>query len=222
MLEVAVAVLVAGLLLGSLTGALLAGVDRSAAAREQLGGMGVDPGDDISAYAWTWGPCLVSSAWRPGPELGLTLRDPRGTAALAVGLWIEGWFQGEWEADQSGSVVISNAAWSGREGCEAVVRLRAAGAAWGPPWRTLVADEEGRVSGLAAGACTDTGTGIVVHPPMAASHILRLSWAAVAPEMGVSLPFFLGGVPAAGVGLAVDGATQSWRMGEGRDLDVYY
>ena len=222
MLEVMVAVLVAGVLLGPLADAVLSGLNQSVRVREQAEDLSAASLRAASMGDWTWGWAVVSAQWFPGPALEVIPYRFDASVAPFVGLWIDGWFCGEWEADPSGFVSLPSATWSGREGREAVVRARAAEGSWGPPWRSLVADSRGIVTGVQTEGPSGAGAGeVVVHFSSAANPLLHVSWAET-PLTSASSPSIAEDVPATPGAVAIDEMLQSWVMEAGRGLDVYY
>jgi hypothetical protein len=222
LLDVMVAVLVAGVLIGPLAGAVLSGLNQSARVRQQAEDLSAASLEATSMADWTWGSVVVSAQWLPGPALEVIPYRFDKSVTPFVGLWIDGWFCGEWQADPGGSLSLSSATWAGWEGREAVVRVRAAEGAWGPPWRSLVADSRGVVADVQAGGPTGSGAGeVVVHAPSAANPLVEASWAQ-APLTSASPPLIAEDVPAAPSTIAMDESLQSWVMEAERGLDVYY
>lgn len=223
LLEVMVAVVLLGVLVGPLAGSVMAAAAQSERLRQQAGELSADPVEGFILAAWTWGPGLASVDWRPGPALEVTPCFPDQGSAALVGLWIDGWFQEEWEVGFGSSLLIPLQTWSAHEGGEAVVRSRGQGGAWGPPWRSLVADAGGTVAGLGLREAGSVGaTQMVVHPPLAGSAAVDPSWSADGSSLDASLPVILTLVPEGPVGVSLASWAQSTRMRGQRDLDVYF
>ena len=125
LLEVMVAVVVAGILLGPLAGAMMSASTQAGRVRVQAGGLSERSLDAAAMDAWVWGGLVVSAKWRPGLALEVDTRLAEGAAGdPGVGLWVDGWFHGEWPTNPLGSAVIETATWSGCQGREAVLRVR--------------------------------------------------------------------------------------------------
>jgi len=222
---VLVEVLVAVMLLGFLVVPLAAGVQsatgradgvRSQAARVSDLSWDLDSGD-----AWEWGATVSSAWWQPGPSLYIQLQKRNGQDHIA-GLWLNGWFQGEVEPDDNGTVRVEAPGWYGSAGEELVVRVRTATGTWGAPWRLVVPAADG-VSASSA-SVGDGGIGeTVAHVPAVANPPLRPSWMEVSPQGSPpGLLFFLPS-PGPGTGeIELDGRRQFWKTEAGRGLDVYF
>lgn len=223
LLEVMVAVVVVGILVGPLAGAVMSAAAQAARIREQANDLAEKSIDAETMGAWTWGGLVISARWLPGPALELGSQLPEEDAGTySAGLWVDGWFQGEWPTGSGGTVVIRPETWPDREGREAVVRVRATGAAWGPPWRSLVPGSDGLVAITpATGSGSPGSSETVVHPPNAGNPELEASWTG-GPTPALSLPFVIEAPPTGPVGAIVEESGQSWLMEIGRGLDVYF
>ena len=142
------AILVAGVLLAPLAGAALSATAQSPRVREQAQDVGAQWPRAEALAAWGWGPSTISATWLPGPILEVAPCVGDDDAGGLVGVWIEGWFQGEWEVDQGAEVAIPSSVWHARKEGEAVVRVRSVDSSWGPPWRSLIANGQGNVAAV--------------------------------------------------------------------------
>ena len=218
MLEVVVAVVLAGVLLGPIVGAALSAISQAANIREDNHDLN---GNNAVATAWSYGPRAVSAGWIAGPELRVSVED---SEPVLAGVWIDGWFQGEWEMAPGDSLVLPVTIWTHAAGREALVRIRRPDAPWGPPWRSLVAGISGTVASVNGDVSSGSTEGrVIAHAPFAGNAPLVTSWGGeptgASPE-GLPLTFLL--APVGPVSLELCGQAQSWSMERGRDLDVYY
>jgi hypothetical protein len=230
LVEVAVAVLLLAVLVVPLVSALRAAEDRAAQTRSQQWALSADALDDAGEAAWRWG-LGVNAVWLPGPSLQLM---PKQTAPDELaGLWSDGWFVGEWRLPAAGSLVLGPSIWSGQGGKEVTVRVRRADDVWGPCMRLTVPSgfEAGPTEEALVGVRpqvggmgrTPTGLETMVHFPAAASPAVSVS-----PLVGdvIAGPLGIGcTLPCAEVGscgFCLSRQTQSWRMEEGRALDLYF
>lgn len=147
-----------------------------------------------------------------------------------MGLWCDGWFLGEWEAESSGKALLPEAIWSGRAGCELVIRTRESEGCWGPPWRCVVPDTfcaiptDGATRGLDAADDADSvWEGAVAHTPALGNSRLAASWAdEPISESALGLTFFLPPATPGCCELSLDERTQSWSAETDRVVDVYF
>jgi hypothetical protein len=232
LLEVLVAVVLIGLVVGPLAAALSGVIGQSRAVRE------AGAGEAASRRAGTkglegWGPRLTEASWRPGPMLRVATDLAGGVAGpeATVGIWVDGWAVGEVPVcaegepgAASGEVIVPASVWSGRAGGEVVLRVRTGAGSWGPPWRSAVPGQDGGAPavGTVAGAESERPTS-VVHRPGIGTSKLTASWAA-APLTAPTFPLlFTLSASVQGWGQAVlDGRSQWWRMEEGRSVDLFY
>jgi hypothetical protein len=186
-------------------------------------------GESDSSGAWDWGPRVVSTVWHPGPVLDLEI-ESREEAGAVVGLWVDGWFLGEWVPDASRRLSLGASEWGGSAGAELVLRVRESEGAWGAPWRSLVPDSMGWLSFLpeatadeASGPGVEVALTSLVHSPWLANPSLDISWAhhplqADAAGLVFELPPSSSGRCEAMLGAR----NQLWWMEVGRGLDVYF
>lgn len=221
LIEVLAAMVILGLLIGPLVSGVQSAMERAETVRSQTANVSTPSRDSVVGDAWKWGTTVSSAWWRPGPILHIQLQRREGQRHVA-GLWLNGWFQGEFEPDDNGNVLVRAPGWSNAAGDELVVRVRGAEGAWGPPWRLVVPAVDALLTTLGpaeGGGMVET----VTHVPALANPALKLSWAEAAPATSPpSLPFLL---PSPGSGtceINLDGRTQSWVAGADRGLDVYF
>jgi hypothetical protein len=232
LLEVLVAVVLVGLVVGPLATVLAGLVGQARAVRVAGSGRSVadrDGGNGLEG----WGPRVSAASWRPGPVLRLAtdLAGSQDGIEAIVGSWVDGWAVGEipvgadgGEAAALGQVTVPASVWSGLAGGEAVLRVRTGSGVWGPPWRSAVPGVDGTApsAGTLSGAQPAVPTA-VVHRPSTGTSKLTVSWAA-APLSARPFPLlFQAGASVQGWGeAALDGGSQWWWMEEGRSVDVYY
>jgi hypothetical protein len=228
LIEVIAAVVLLGVLVAPLVTAMHSAVGRAAAVRaladESFQGS-VSTGTE---GAWQWGPKVVSVSWRSRPALFLEIQTHGGTAQT-VGLWLDGWFLGEWDAAGDGGVQLKAADLHAVNGQELVARTRESGGAWGPPWRSIVPDAgEAPPSPKArpeavVGDGAITGEESVGHVPVLANPPAGVSPAdALLEKDPLGLQFILPASVGGRYDLSVDGLLQSWYAEAGRALDVYF
>lgn len=219
MIEVLVALLLCGILVGGLADCL------SSAARlvdrVQAKALAVDDSGSGDDDAWNWGPRIVRAAWVSGPTLNVDVAAPADGGPV-VGVWCDGWQQVQQQLGSSRSVQFQSATWSAWQGAEATVRVRQADGEWGPPWRTIVPGLSGQIV-----AGNDSATGVpvtraVVHGPSDTTLELQLVGTDRCEVDAAGLPCsVLGsndGLHQAGFG----GSIQRWMAAAGRALDVYF
>ena len=232
LLEVLVAVVLIGLVVGPLAVALSGVIGQARAVREAGGGEADSPRAGMKGLE-AWGPRVTEASWRPGPVLRLAtdLAGSLGGLEATVGIWVDGWAVGEVPVGvegepgaASGEVTVPASVWSGSAGGEVVLRVRTGLGAWGPPWRSAVPSQDGGspALGTVAGAEPAQPTA-VIHRPGTGTSKLAASWAAV-PLPAPPFPLlFAASASVHGWGEAVlDGRAQWWWMEEGRSVDLFY
>ncbi len=221
LVEVMMAVVLLGLLVVPLAAGVQSATGRANTVRSQAARVSDPPQDPDGGDAWEWGATVSSAWWRPGPSLYIQLEQRSGQDHIA-GLWVNGWFQGEVEPDDDGTVRVGAPAWYGSAGEELVVRVRTATGTWGPPWRLVVPAADGvSASSALAG---DGGSGeTIAHVPALANPALRPSWVETSPQASPpGFPFLLPS-PGPGTGeIDLDDRRQFWNTEAGRGLDVYF
>lgn len=225
LLEVMVAVMIAGIVLGPLATAVMSSAGQAAHVRRQADGLAAHSLDMESMDAWTWGGGqVIAGEWSAGPALEVSVRVPSGAEdPSVVGVWVDGWFRGEWPVDPSGVLTIEATTWSAGEGSEAVLRVRAPNGLWGPPWRSLVPGFDGIPAAASSAGPTEPGSAkTVVHPPAAGNPALEISWESAQSIPTLLLPLVFEGPGVGPVGASIEGSVQTWLMENRRALDVYF
>jgi len=179
-----------------------------------------------SAALWHWGPRVGRVMWEPGPTLSIDRRAPGTSSQDLLGLWVEGWFVGEFEVGPASFFRLGPAegGWGLRPGGEVVVRARRAGEPWGAPVRTMVGlqgDNYLPNTGIAPG--TGHPFALTVHPPAAGLITFRVSAGGGAVALGSdSGPLGWVGMPAGP--LVIEGLAhrQALYVDCARDVDVYF
>lgn len=232
LLEILTALLLFALVVGPLVQAFASARQRAGLARDGVeapagleAGSTSGLGDDGQ---WNWGPRVAGASWRPGPALDIQASG--GMAPAAVGMWVDGWFQGEWELDEDGKLRLPSSDLAAYAGRELVVRVRPADGEWGVPWRSMVPDAYAtpphtitvtRV--VLTDGPPDAEVCMVVHEPERANPLVQLSDAAGRLLVdGLEFPFFLDRLTVGRSDVAVGGNVQSWTTEPGRALDVYF
>lgn len=232
MLEVLVAAVLVGMIVGPLATAF-SGIIQQAREVRSIEHADVSMRGITSADAWEWGPRVLDTRWSPGPVLHVKTTAATGDrdgAATSAGLWVDGWLLDEIALPAAGApgtseddIRLESPVWSGLMDQEVVIRVRFGGA-WGPPWRLAVPGPDGAspISGqVAPGDAPDPIT--VVHRPGAGTSSLGASWAGVAlPAPPFGLLFVVDASPSGWAGATLDGRSQWWWAEEGRSVDVYY
>lgn len=249
--EVMVAVTLLALLVVPLAGALQMAADRARTVRDQATVVSASaareaPGDEaaeedfplnedrVGDQGWSWGPQVHSAKWKPGPVLELSCLgpvkiNPDSQNGLSLGVWVDGWFEGEHEASNQDPVCLADEAWENRAGSEVVVRVRVGRGVWGPPWRTTVPDESGSsMPSLSPVKIVRTsqsldGTETLVHVPgLGNPSDLTGEGIDQAETDGAGAILIVRAVSPGRAGLALGDLVQSWLAGTRRAVDVYF
>lgn len=228
LIEVAIAMVILAVLVVPLATGMQSAMDRSARARAQAHDLSACPEGAGAEEAWEWGARVTSVGWQPGPTLSVS-SEGRGGAESIVGVWVDGWFLGEQILDGSCGLCVEAYDWSGAAGRELVIRVRQSEGAWGPPWRSVVPEEDewpaDETAGYeaAAGDGETTGDETVVHLPTLANPPAEVLQPDALFEKGpLGLLFLLSSESGDRCDVSLDGELQSWQMEEGRRLDVYF
>ena len=242
LVEVVVAVALLALLVAPLAGALQSAVDRARGVRDQpasplspfSGEVSLPALEDEAPPAWRWGAQVLSAKWGPGPTLGLlcTGNGVGGAAAgtsLRVGIWLNGWFQGEETATEGSVLHIAREDWGARVGSELVVRVRAQDGVWGPPWRTVLPGSDGElarelsaVKPSVTSAPLDGRESLVHLPALGNPRVSASAGVAQLERDAAGAVLILRSVAQGRADLALGELTQSWLARGGRWLDVYF
>ncbi len=229
LLEVMVALVLVGALLGALATEAQRALDAAIRLRGKAASLSLEYGNDLDLGAWDWGPRVALAEWQGGTELRVSTGLGLATGAK-VGVWNGGWFLGEWAVPTAGPVVLGQGIWQGHAGDELVIRTRSEGGSWGPPWRTVVPDfYGGDGSDLALGSAGSVeaqsyeAVGTVVHLLSRSACSPQVSWSSqpVLQKLAGALVLF----PECGPGLcrvSIRERKQSWLGVEGRRIDVYF
>jgi hypothetical protein len=229
LIEVVVAVLLAGVLVGELAPALSASLYRAAQVDLQASSIGIETAATVRD-SWDWAPSVSSSSWEAGPVLRVGCKQRDRADEQVAGLWAEGWFLGEHALDAGAGLRLEGATWEGMQGRELVLRVRESDGEWGPPWRTVVPDVYGDIGGpkatplpAAGEAGVLSGQETAVHVPWLATAVLQSSWA-VGPDeaVGIGSPVFVIPSTAGLRDIALTGNIQTWLKEAGRVVDLYF
>jgi hypothetical protein len=148
LLEVMLATLLIGILVVPLATAFAGAVDQARVLRDRLAEQPAAEGASQPAASWEWGLRVIAAWWRPGPVLHIRVSEApsHALAATHVGLWADGCLIAEQSiaSDQNGVAAVTDDMqlgpdeWAGLVEGELVMRVRATGGVWGPPWRLAV------------------------------------------------------------------------------------
>lgn len=230
LLEVVVAAVLVGLIVGPLATALAGTVDRARDIQEQADSL-PGPADAMLAGLWEWGPRVAAAWWRPGPVLHVKVAGVgQALEDVSIGLWADGWLRQEvavpkvvLEAGSTEDLRVDAWEWPGMTREELVIRVRTVGGAWGPPWRSAIPDAAGDAPPLGDPSSPPAGVTAVVHLPQISTSELDVSWSAGAlPSTPLGLLFALQPPIVGWGGATLDGRSQWWWMEEERDVDVYF
>jgi hypothetical protein len=237
-LEVVIATLLVGLLVGPLATAFAGTIKTAQRVRDEAASSGKGAAPVVDTGAWEWGARVVSAWWRPGPVLHLRLAGAGDAANTQVqlGMWADGWLVVEQSvtfdfvsAENTGGadtddVQLGPALWSGLNERDLVIRTRIGDGPWGPPWRLAIPGPAGEAPAPGVTVTDQSASrGVVVHRPGVGSTSLTASWDA-SPLLPPPFGLFFGLVPTVDGwgGTTLDARSQWWRIEEGRDVDVYY
>ena len=231
LIEVLAALVLLAIMIVPLAAGVSSGADRASDVRAKEACALPITSDSAALEAWRWGPMTVSLIWDRGPTALIHLGGQGGPGRPAVvGLWVDGWFQGQFDSDENGVLEVAAADWAVAAGCEVVIRARGPDCVWGPPYRSIVpsADyEPGEDETVGAEVSTATGaigeTQTVAHTPALAKPAVGISRSDV--PLAVDPLGLLFSVPPeveGPCGFVIDDSIQSWQMEEGRALDLYF
>lgn len=218
MLEVLAALALLAVAILPLASATLAALDRRERLEEKLtqhqSGLRGRVEQDESGLLWSWGvrPGLLS--WTSEPGLSVRLEGRGSERCDFIGLWVDGWFQGEWAATGAETVKVGQPAfWRGRAGREVVVRGRQPGGPWGAPLRAVVPGGDRR---------QETGSSeALVHLPWAGTGKVSVS-GSTAPSLPQEGPLLLTELPAGDISSGYFKQEQHWFGTRGRFVHVFF
>lgn len=199
------------------------GLDASRVAAAPEGRDGVSP--VVSAWDWC-AASLGDAVWRDD-GLHVTVRIPDDPVVLELGWWVDGWFAGARSVaeDGNGEVTVQEVR-DAPAGAEVVVRVRAAGGAWGTPWRAVKREDAGLTAGPGVGveggerAAADPVL-IVVHGAAAGTSAVRITPPGGAFFDTSEWPAVVG-VEVEEVEVECDGRIQALRAGTCGSRHLYY
>ncbi len=233
LIEVLIALLLLTVLIVPLATGVTSAISRTDALQEHYREVCDATRTSTTAEAWGWGPKTVSVAWKEGPALSVDVEDC-GESAVIVGVWTEGWFQGEWVLEDEGILEIpasefSTSGFPAQPGAEIVVRTRCPDDAWGPPWRTIAPEGEDGLdrpapaSSEVAGNQVFTGSANVIHAPAWANPVIEVSNAgALLGTDRLKLLFDLALLGSGRCDVIMGDRFQSLKMENGRAVDVFF
>jgi prepilin-type N-terminal cleavage/methylation domain-containing protein len=229
LLEVMVALVLVGALLGALATEAQRALDAAIRLRGKAASLSPEHEADLDLGAWDWGQRVAFAEWGTGPVLRVSGGTGLATGAK-LGVWCRGWFLGEWEVPTTGPTVLGQDVWQGHIGEELVLRTRTEAESWGPPWRSVVPDPYSRdTSDLAlAGsgpveAQSYEAARTVVHLLCRSTCTPQVSWSSEPLVENLAGALVL--LSECGQGLcrvSIGERTQSWLGVEGRRIDVYF
>jgi len=231
LIEVLVALVLLAIMIVPLAAGVSSGADRASDVRAKEACALLITSDSAALEAWRWGPMTVSLIWDRGPTALIHLEVQGGPGRPAVvGLWVDGWFQGELVPGENGLLEVAAADWAATAGCEVVIRARGPDGAWGPPCRSIVpsADyEPGEDETVGSEISTETGaigeTETVAHTPALAKPAVGISRSDVPLAVDpLGLVFSVPPEVEGPCGFVIDDSIQYWQMEEGRALDLYF
>lgn len=176
LIEILVALVVLGIMLGALADAAQSAISRAEVVRERVATASSAVAPEVGGAPWAWGPTVAQASWGPGPILEVAACG--AGAGFVVGMWADGWLVGEWSSSGTDVVSVGRQTWVERAGAELVIRLRRADGVWGPPWRLVVPDascrldeETGRLRAVDDPIPIDPEVVAVHHPALCASVV---------------------------------------------------
>ena len=175
--------------------------------------------------AWTWGaPQIRECRWEAGGALQVRADGPTNPDGMLLGVWLDGSFMGDTEADSG--------AWTSLEAAlrhplpprgQVVVRARIPAGPWGVPWRTEVPGSAGPPSG-GESAADDLGGWVTVHLAAAGECDTQFR----DPLRTTAVPISLDGpsdvvpVPSGPISVLTTGRTQDFMVETGQHVDLYF
>lgn len=172
LLEAMAALLLLSVVLTAVLQSWLCVAGRVARAEDLLCNLALRQEADPTPAGWDWGPRVDEARWLGGPQLQLLTGGVAGEAEIRLGLWLEGWFQGELTIEEeasetepapgsgSAAVIVGDTfLWQSHPGEEVMLRVRTAEGGWGPPWRLVVPGSAAGVAAMPGQSC------ITVHVP---------------------------------------------------------
>jgi hypothetical protein len=228
-MEVLVTVVLLAVLIVPLATGVSAAVGGAVRVREQAALLPAVNSESASRTAWEWGPMVGGLQWTSGPTATIEL-ETRADSEVAVGLWVDGWFLGEWSPDGEHVLELPASMWSGHESGELTIRARGLDGPWGPPWRWMIPGEDFEPVPMAdlghdvvESDGATTGGETVVHVPGLAKpdvEILQPDTALYVDRLG--LVFHLLPTSTAVLDIRLGEVAQCWFMENGRALDLYF
>ncbi len=224
LLELLVALCLFGLAVAPLWGMLASQRD---AAAQVARAASDDAGGDQSAdgLAWTWeAPQVRAGRWEAGGALTVRADGPKTPSGILLGVWLDGSFMGETEADAGAWMPLEAGLRPplGSRG-QVLVRARVPAGPWGVPWRT---EGPGAPAAPPGGALVadDPGGWVTVHLPAAGESETQISDALRTTTVPVSLGGPSDVVPVASgpVSALTAARSQEFKVETGQHVDLYF
>lgn len=186
-----------------------------------------DAGEDQSPddLTWTWGaPQVRVGRWEAGGALAVRTDGPKSPAGILLGVWLDGSFMGETEADPGDWTPLEAGPRSPLPpGAQLVVRARIPAGPWGVPWRT---EAPGSPEAPFGGelAADDPGGWVTVHLPAAGESDVQVR----DPLRTTTVPVSVGGpsdvVPVLSglVSVRTGARTQDFTVETAQHVDLYF
>lgn len=128
--EVLVAMFLLGLLIVPLAGSLdrvQRGLQR---VEDEVPALSADGGSE----GWRWGGPMLRARLTSATTIEVQPQAGAPAQDIRIGLWLDGWFSGEWLPQVDGPVIPLPASF----GSEVLLRARGSDGPWGSPWRLVV------------------------------------------------------------------------------------
>ena len=175
--------------------------------------------------AWTWGaPQVRAGRWEAGGALTVRTDGPSSAAGILVGVWLDGSFMGETEAESGNWTPLEAAPRSPSPARgQVVVRVRMPAGPWGVPWRTEVPGSPGAPSG-GEFAAEDPGGWVTVHLPAAGGSDAQIRDVLRTTTVPVSLggPSDVVPVSSGPVSVLTVARSQDFTVETGKHVDLYF
>ncbi|NLT34685.1 MAG: hypothetical protein GXX83_02150 [Gaiellales bacterium] len=213
LLEVSASLALLSILLAGMLQVWVSLAGRVQRTEELLGQVVVTPDDALVGRRAAWGVCVEKAEWKEGPALEVATSPTLPEEGVQVGLWVQGWFLGEYPVANGDVVLADPFLRQARQGEEAVVRARGAGGGWGPPRRLLVPGD--------AGAETESLSTILVHAPSFAHTEVEVVTSRGRVQVAADGCVHLEAVGGT-VEVRLGSLAQAFRAEEGRCLDLFF